>query len=237
MTRYYTRFILAASLALGLLVGSFALFPGTSMVSAQTPATNMPNQQQDNTSRHTTVAPPQQKSLDQLRDEIDSTDGIRPFASYSEDPRTTRMTAMELIIPSLHLNAAIEAVGQLDNGEMGVPTTNPMTNVGLYKFGPRPGDQGSAVIDGHVDGPGGVPAVFWNLKLLRPGDIVEIQDGNKLVKFQVIASQAYLADQAPLAQVFAKNDGHYLNLITCAGIWIPQKHETTKRLVVYTKEI
>ena len=33
---------------------------------------------------------------------------------------------------------------------------------------------------------------------------------------------------------FGNGGGTYLNLITCAGAWIPDQHQTTQRLVVYT---
>ena len=34
--------------------------------------------------------------------------------------------------------------------------------------------------------------------------------------------------------IFGNLGGRYLNLITCAGDWIPSQHQTTLRLVVYT---
>ena len=42
------------------------------------------------------------------------------------------------------------------------------------------------------------------------------------------------AKAAPLQDIFGNRGGTYLNLITCAGDWIPSQHQTTLRLVVYT---
>ena len=68
-----------------------------------------------------------------------------------------------LIIPVIQVNASIEPVGVLSDGDLAVPTQNPWDGVGWYQYGPYPGARGSAVIDGHLDRPGGYPAVFWRL--------------------------------------------------------------------------
>ena len=143
-----------------------------------------------------------------------------------------------LIVPSLNINAPIETVGVSSDGTLAVPTANQWDGVGWYVKGPVPGEQGSAVIDGHLDRPGGAPAVFWRLHELKPGDTVEVDthQGKKL-HFRVMTLQTYMPQEAPLATIFGKNTGSYLNLITCAGQWIPAQHQTTQRLVVYTELI
>ncbi|HEY4386750.1 MAG TPA: class F sortase, partial [Ktedonobacteraceae bacterium] len=67
-----------------------------------------------------------------------------------------------LEIPAIALVAPIEDVGIRNDGSMEVPHHNQWEGVGWYKFGAFPGERGSAVIDGHLDRPGGYPAVFWN---------------------------------------------------------------------------
>jgi len=44
----------------------------------------------------------------------------------------------------------------------------------------------------------------------------------------------YTANNAPLHTIFGNMTGTFLNLITCAGQWIPNQHQTTLRLVIYT---
>jgi LPXTG-site transpeptidase (sortase) family protein len=162
--------------------------------------------------------------------------------AQSDNEPTTTATDLpwwkgaRLIVPSLHIDAPIETVGKLPDGTLAVPTDDQWDGVGWYANGPVPGKPGSAVIDGHLDRPGGAPAVFWNLHELKPGDTVEvdIHQGKKL-HFRVMTLQAYVPQEAPLATIFGKNTGSYLNLITCAGQWVAAQHQTTQRLVVYTE--
>ncbi|GAC1392173.1 MAG: class F sortase [Ktedonobacteraceae bacterium] len=140
-----------------------------------------------------------------------------------------------LIIPSITVNASVENVGIQANGDLGTPQQNPWEGVGWYNNGPRPGEAGSAVIDGHLDRPGGYPAVFWDLSKVHVGDTIMVVDANgKTLHFRVTRTGAYAPQDAPIQEIFGDTGGAYLNLITCAGTWIPSQHQTTLRLVVYT---
>lgn len=141
-----------------------------------------------------------------------------------------------LIIPAIDVNAPLEPVGVLTNGDMAVPSRNQWDGVGWYQYGPFPGSRGSAVIDGHLDRPGGLPAVFWRLHDLRVGDMVIVVDKNgKKLHFRVMQTTAYHPNAAPLQNIFGPKNGVFLNLITCAGQWVAEQHQTTLRLVVYTQ--
>jgi LPXTG-site transpeptidase (sortase) family protein len=143
-----------------------------------------------------------------------------------------------LLIPRINVDAPIEPVETSTDGSLGVPTINVWTGVGLYADGPYPGEVGSAVIDGHLDRPGGYPAVFWNLRLLHKGDIVKVETpGRATVQFRVTQVAFYTPATAPLAAIFDNTNGHFLNLVTCSGRWIPAIHQTTHRLVVYTSMV
>lgn len=142
---------------------------------------------------------------------------------------------VQLMIPAISVNAPIESVGVAAGGYLGVPTQNQWDGVGWYKAGPYPGDRGSAVIDGHLDRPGGGPAVFWNLHNLRIGEMVMVVDSTgKTLRFRVTDMESYSPQNAPTSKIFDDTSGSYLNLITCAGTWIPSQHQTSLRLVVYT---
>jgi sortase (surface protein transpeptidase) len=146
----------------------------------------------------------------------------------------THLSGYYLNIASIGVNAPIEDVGLAKDGSLAVPASNPWDGVGWYQYGPRPGAKGSAVIDGHLDRPGGSPAVFWNLKNLHIGDIVDVtRSGQRPLHFGVIALK-YYAPTASTSGIFSNTSGTFLNLITCAGTWIPSQHQTTLRLVVYT---
>lgn len=156
---------------------------------------------------------------------------IMPFTESTSAPVPTHLT-----IPAINIDAGIEPVGIKSDGSMGTPTQNIWENTGWYKYGARPGDKGSAVLDGHLDRTGGAPAVFWNLGNLHPGDKVIITNAKgQQLNFVVTQVVAYPPQQAPLEQIFGNTSGKYLNLITCAGDWIPSQHSYSVRLVVYTK--
>ena len=155
-----------------------------------------------------------------------------------ETPTQTPVDGLQpimLSVPSAGINSFIEPLGTLPNGDMATPTQNPWVDSGWYSAGPHPGEQGSAVIDGHLDRPGGAPAVFWYLRNVHAGDPVYVteKDGKQL-RFHVTHIAYYTPQDAPLQDIFGNRSGIYLNLITCAGDWIPDQHQTTQRLVVYT---
>ena len=141
---------------------------------------------------------------------------------------------VRLVIPAIHVNAPIESVGVLQSGDLDTPKQQPWTDVGWYSASPDPGSAGSSVIDGHLDRPGGYPAVFWDLRLLNVGDQINIihQSGASTV-FVVTNVASYAIQDVPLQAIFGTGGGYYLNLITCAGDWIPSQHQTTSRMVVY----
>ena len=161
---------------------------------------------------------------------------VTPVVTPDVKSAITRVVNAHLVIPSIGINAAIEPVGVLPDGDLGVPTHNQWEGVGWYKDGPYPGERGSAVIDGHLDRPGGAPAVFWKLQDIHAGDTVMIVDASgKTLHFRVMRTASYAPQDAPLKNIFADTSGTFLNLITCAGQWIPSQHQTTLRLIVYTK--
>ncbi len=140
-----------------------------------------------------------------------------------------------LIIPSINVDSPVENVNIQSNGDLGTPQQNQWEGVGWYSNGPRPGEAGSAVIDGHLDRPGGYPAIFWDLRKVQVGDAIMVVDAKgKTLHFRVTRTASYPPQAAPLQEIFGDAGGTYLNLITCAGTWIPSQKQTTLRLVVYT---
>ncbi len=141
---------------------------------------------------------------------------------------------VRLLIPAIGVNAAIESVGVRPDGAMETPGQHPWNDVGWYSGGPRPGERGSAVIAGHLDRPGGNPAVFWRLRDLHVGDTVLVVDAHgKTLRFHVTRMLYYPPQAAPVQDIFGNTAGSFLNLTTCAGDWIPTQHQTALRLVVY----
>lgn len=122
-------------------------------------------------------------------------------------------------------------MGLSSDGSMAVPTD--VADTGWYKEGPLPGNTGSAVIAGHIDGLRGQPGVFVGLSKLQPGDIATIIDSNGLqTNFVVQTSKKYGQHDQP-QEVFSSKAGAHLNLITCTGDWNKAEHQFAQRLVVF----
>lgn len=141
-----------------------------------------------------------------------------------------------LSIPSLGVNAIIEHVGLTAQGSMGVPR-DPM-NAGWYEFGPRPGELGSAVIDGHVNWFRGATGVFANLQLVKPGAKITVRsEDGKAVTFVVHEVRTF-DPSANAEEIFSSGDGQsHLNLITCGGVWDKKTQQYSERIVVFADKI
>jgi LPXTG-site transpeptidase (sortase) family protein len=140
-----------------------------------------------------------------------------------------------LMIPRINLDASIEHVGLTTSGEMNTPKDP--DNTAWYKSGPRPGDNGSSVIDGHFGLVNGKPAVFDNIYKLREGDKLYVQDEKGvMIAFVVRKLQTY-SHNDDAKDVFISSDGKaHLNLITCSGTWDKASRNYSNRIVVFTEK-
>lgn len=143
-------------------------------------------------------------------------------------------TPARLLIPSIHLDAAIEARG-LDARKNLDTAANP-NDVAWYDLGPKPGQPGNAIINGHVDWWTG-DAVFTHLGRVRPGQTVQIvrADG-RVVTFRITSLQRVNAGSR-IPALFAPSTQATLTLITCAGVWSPLAFTNTQRLLVNATEV
>lgn len=137
-----------------------------------------------------------------------------------------------LKIPRINVDTGVENVGINGAGEMDIPSNT--ATVGWYKFGPSPGENGNAVISGHLDNNKGGAGVFDNLHKLKKGDKIYVTtDIGKTVTF--VVSKTHTFNPGYADEVFLSNDsGTHLNLITCDGVWNETKKSFSKRLVVFT---
>ena len=137
--------------------------------------------------------------------------------------------AWRLDIPRLGVDAQIEPLGLDQDGAMASPSALDM--VGWFNRGPAPGQPGDAVIDGHFGLPA-EPAVFRDLRLLRPGDAIQVvwPDG-RVADFRVALSETVAASTQP-SGLFARSGPARLSLITCAGKWEQSVRSYSDRLIV-----
>ncbi len=169
-----------------------------------------------------------------------SGDPCAPYAAGAVPPngRAVAAAPMRLCIPAIVVSAAVVPVGVKADGALDEPSD--LGTVGWYAPGVPPGAVGNAVLDGKLDGADGEPGlkrgVFWDLSLLRPGDlIVVVDEAGTARRFRVLATAVYRREAAPLLQVFGEAPDVNLNLITAAGALVPGEPRYDSNLVVYAR--
>ncbi len=157
--------------------------------------------------------------------------GVETLAASKAPSKISYARPVRLVIPKIGLDAAVEDVGLTADNAMASPS-GPDT-VGWYKLGPRPGNKGSAVIDGHSGYADGTAAAFDDLPELHKGDTLYVEDARgRLATFVVRRTKLYARD-ADAAEVFAPTASRRLNLITCTGSFDVAAGTHSQRLVVF----
>jgi LPXTG-site transpeptidase (sortase) family protein len=137
-----------------------------------------------------------------------------------------------LRIERLGVDAPVDPYGIAPDGQMAIP--NNVADVAWYEPGPGPGETGSAVMAAHVALGSQGRGVFYDLKLLEPGDVVYVarSDGSEQA-FQVEESVTYLKSELPLESIFSRDGPPVLTLITCGGDLNSSTRRFNSNVVVY----
>jgi len=135
---------------------------------------------------------------------------VAPAAAPARVADPVRLRVPDIAVTAPVVPLRLDAAGAL------IPPTG-FTEVGWNQAGPEPGDDGVAVIAGHVDSKTG-PAVFYRLRDLRPGEkvFVERKDGTTAT-FIVDRLAEYAKADFPDQEVYHSGSGAQLRLITCGG--------------------
>ncbi|WP_338082243.1 class F sortase [Exiguobacterium qingdaonense] len=141
---------------------------------------------------------------------------------------TNSFIPSRLLIPSIDVDASIEAVGKDDVGRMDTPSDE--DRVGWYRYGAKAGATGNVVLSGHLDDLNG-PAIFANLDRLPIGEVVTLQQKGQVATYEVVSVNRYRLEEVPLASIFAATQAKRIQLITCAGPY-DEKLGYRDRLVV-----
>jgi LPXTG-site transpeptidase (sortase) family protein len=147
---------------------------------------------------------------------------------------------IRLKIPKINVDADIEYVGLTAGGSMDVPKGP--ADVAWFDLGPRPGENGSAVIAGHYGWKDGIPAAFDDLYLLGKGDKIYVEgttsvNGIGTTTVFVVREIRLYGNKDDAASVFYSSDGKaHLNLITCQGVWDKSQKSYSNRLVVFADQ-
>lgn len=137
----------------------------------------------------------------------------------------------QLVIPKIAVEAPITVKGVDADGVMETP--NGAWDVAWYDFSAKPGFGSNVVFSGHVDYRGVGPAVFWDLKNLTQGDVVEVrlEDGTAY-EYRVTAMQSIDAATADVASIVGRTEQELLTLITCIGTFDQATRQYDQRLIV-----
>jgi LPXTG-site transpeptidase (sortase) family protein len=122
---------------------------------------------------------------------------------------------VRIFIPAIGVNARVIRLGLNPDRTIEVPTN--LADTGWFEPGPEPGEQGSAVIVGHLESLAG-PGVFHRLRELRVGQTITIRlkDGST-VRYVADSTIRVPKSRFPTNRVYAQTKQPTLRLITCAG--------------------
>ena len=154
-----------------------------------------------------------------------------PPPTYVAGP-IPRSRPIHLSIPIIGLSDRLSVLTLNKNGTVNVPSN--FSVPGWYSGDRSPGQQGSAVILGHVDNFHG-PAAFFNLDKLRLGNrvYVSLSNGRRLV-FAVIGERMFQKTNFPDKLVYGPRSYPALQLVTCGGIFDSSTGHYLSNIVVFT---
>jgi LPXTG-site transpeptidase (sortase) family protein len=158
-----------------------------------------------------------------------------PVVAAAPDPKALlpvgpTAAPVEVLIPLLDVHRPVEKVGFDQSGVLGLPLN--AWNAGWFEYGPVPGAQGDAVIEGHAGYPG-QPMMFGRLYTLRPGDRIIIVLADKSRRLFIVASKATVPTGASPPGLADPYGPPRLTLITCTGSFNKYSYSYSQRLLVY----
>jgi sortase (surface protein transpeptidase) len=156
-------------------------------------------------------------------------------AASAARPAISRTVPLRLVIPAIGVNAAVVPEGTDSTGALEVPPLTAPDLAGWWDGGPAPGQDGPAVIAGHADSAQAGPLVFWNLRLLKPGDAVTVEPAG--VTFRVTAVTQVAKTSFPTSAVYGPTRGPELRLVTCGGTFDPATGHYLSNVIAYATEV
>uniref|UniRef100_UPI0015F08A98 sortase domain-containing protein n=1 Tax=Pseudonocardia pini TaxID=2758030 RepID=UPI0015F08A98 len=130
-------------------------------------------------------------------------------------------------IPSLGVDSTLTPLGIAADGSAEVPVD--YAQAGWFTGGGR---SAATVVLGHVDSTSG-PGVFYRLRELAPGDVVEIGRAGTVERYVVERIEQVPKDAFPTFAVFGATADDVVRLVTCAGDFDRGARSYTDNLVVH----
>ncbi len=129
-----------------------------------------------------------------------------------------------LAIPAIGVDAPVVPLGLDADAIPEVPAVG--SDVGWYNFSARPGQGSNVVVAGHLQ-LHQVPAVFWRLDELQPGDLIQITtDSGQRFAYQVTSRRSVSSTDPDSVKVIYPTGREMLTLVTCGGTWVANPAQT-----------
>lgn len=138
-------------------------------------------------------------------------------------------------IPAINAMSTLIPLGVNPDLTVQVPDVHTPQQASWFDLGVRPGETGSAVLLGHVDG-GGVTGIFNRLGTLNLGDVISVgrADGST-VSFAVYKVTTVPKSAFPSAAFYGPESGPELHLATCGGVLDRAAHNYLSSVLVFAK--
>jgi LPXTG-site transpeptidase (sortase) family protein len=166
-----------------------------------------------------------------------------PTAKASTTPSAMRSSGMSFMVRStptritiakIAVHSNLMKLGLKSDGTLQVPPA--AFPAGWYVGAPTPGQQGPAVIVGHVHW-NGRAGVFARLGQLRVHDrITVLRADGQSVTFEVTSTRVFAKSHFPTALVYGNVNDAELRLITCGG-YDRVAHKYEANLVVFARRV
>lgn len=169
---------------------------------------------------------------------LSKTRSARQVAAPERPARALRRSLPERIeIPAIKVSAAVHPLGLDGRGALQVPSGARYNDAAWYSGSPAPGQNGPAVIEGHVTSSGATPSVFFNLGKVKKGDVIKVAraDGTTAV-FAVYATSMFPKNAFPKVAVYGYTASPELRVITCGGQYNASQRSHVDNVVVFAKQ-
>ena len=110
---------------------------------------------------------------------------------------------------------------------------------GWYTGSAKPGTAGAGLIDAHASG-ATRQGLFAYLDTLKDGDKLSVEVGNgESLNYAVVHKETVDLKTIDVGALLKPYQGvkEGINLITCAGTWLPDEATYDKRVLIYTERI
>ncbi|WP_030282604.1 class F sortase [Streptomyces catenulae] len=159
------------------------------------------------------------------------------LAAPTAEPKTSaelpRSAPTRIRIPQIGVDAPFTPLSLGPTGQLNAPPPNNSNLAGWYKDGATPGENGAAIVAGHVDTKTG-PAVFLELDSLKKGNTIDITRADKSVAtFTVDNVETFSKAQFPSDRVYNDTANPQLRVITCGGAYDKAAKDYTDNVVVF----